>query len=48
MILIGLSALSVTAILVGNYLFNLYVDDMYEQNVNTCTYDDYELAERLA
>lgn len=48
MIFIGLSALSVTAILVGNYLFNLYVDDKYEQNVNTCTYADYELAERLA
>ena len=48
MIFLGLSALSVVAILVGNFLYNSYVDDKYEQNVNSCTYEDYELAERLA
>ena len=48
MIFLGLSALSVVAILVGNFLYNLYVDDKYEQDVNACRYEDYELAERLA
>ena len=48
MIFLGLSALSVVAILVGNFLYNSYSDDKYEQNVNACTYADYELAERLA
>ena len=48
MIFLGLSALCVTAILVGNFLYNSYVDDKYEQDVNACTYADYELAERLA
>mgnify|MGYP003296066737 CR=1 FL=1 len=48
MIFLGLSALSVVLILVGNFLYNLYVDDKYEQNVNACNYSDYELAERLA
>jgi hypothetical protein len=48
MIFLGLSALSVVAILVGNFLYNSYTEDNYEQNVNACTYADYELAERLA
>ena len=48
MIFLGLSAVSVGLILVGNFLYNSYVEDKYEQDVNACTYDDYELAERLA
>ena len=48
MIFLGLSALSVVAILVGNFLYNSYTEDNYEQDVNACTYADYELAERLA
>ena len=48
MFFLGLSALSVIAILVGNFLYNSYSNDSYEQNINACTYQDYELAERLA
>ena len=47
MIFLGLSAVSVGLILVGNFLYNSYVEDKYEQDVNACTYADYELYKKL-
>ena len=41
-------ALFVLCYVLGNYFYNLYNEDKYEQNTNACTYDDYKLAEKMA
>lgn len=48
MFLIWLPPVCAAAVMVGNYLFNLYKEDKYEQDVNACTFDDYKLADELA
>lgn len=48
MFLLWLPLVCAGAVMVGNYLFNLYREDSYEQDVNSCTIEDYKLADKLA
>lgn len=48
MLLIAILVLFVVLFKIGNFIYDLYIDDKYEQNINTCTYEDYKLAEKLA
>ena len=48
MIILGFVTISVLAIIVGNHLYNKYKDDNYDQNTNSCSIIDYEIADKLA
>lgn len=48
MIILGFAAMAVLASIVGKKLYNAYEDDSYDQNTNSCSMIDYEIADKLA
>ena len=48
MIILGFAAVAVLASVVGKKLYDAYEDDSYDQNTNSCSMIDYEIADRLA
>ena len=48
MIILGFAAIAVLATVVGKKIYDAYEDDNYDQNTNSCSFVDYEIADRLA
>ena len=48
MIILGFVAVVVLATVVGKKIYDAYEDDNYDQNTNSCSFIDYEIADRLA
>mgnify|MGYP003322022037 CR=1 FL=1 len=48
MIILGFVAIALLAFIVDKKVYNAYKDNSYDQNINSCSILDYEIADMLA